>query len=106
MSAINRKIALTARPVGRRGHQNSRLPDPGRENRKATGLSSFSAAAPTVFFVYGFPKSPRANIDHDEKKQFKETAKHVLALTGRQIAELLEKGDFEEVRANEQKVSK
>ena len=33
-----------------------------------------------AFFVYGFPKSQRANIDADELKQFREAAKHVLAL--------------------------
>src|SRR5664280_1727213 len=31
-----------------------------------------------AFFVYGFAKSQRANIDDDEEEQFKEAAKHVL----------------------------
>lgn len=31
--------------------------------------------------MYGFAKSERANIDDNEKEQFKEAAKHVLALT-------------------------
>ena len=52
-------------------------------------------------FVYGFPKSQRANISADEEEQFKEAAKHVLALTERQLAELIERGDFVEVKANE-----
>jgi hypothetical protein len=51
-----------------------------------------------VFFVYGFPKSQRANIEADELKQFREAAKHVLALTERQLAELLKRGDFIEVK--------
>ncbi len=58
-----------------------------------------------AFFVYGFSKSQRANIDADEEQQFKEAAKHVLALTEKQLAELLKKGDFAEVKADGQKVS-
>lgn len=58
------------------------------------------------FFVYGFSKSERANIDEDEEQQFKEAAKHILALTDKQLGELVKRGDFEEVNANEQKVSK
>jgi hypothetical protein len=44
--------------------------------------------------VYGFAKSQRANIDDDEEEQFKEAAKHVLALTERQLAELLKTRRF------------
>ena len=51
-----------------------------------------------AFFVYGFPKNQRANINADEEKQFEEAAKHVLALTEKQLAELLKRGDFEEVK--------
>jgi hypothetical protein len=69
---------------------------PGRADPKTT----------KAFFVYGFSKSDRANIDRDEEEQFKEAAKHVLALTDKQLAELLRRGDFVEVKANEQKVSK
>ena len=59
-----------------------------------------------AFFVYGFAKSQRANIDDAETEEFKEAAKHLLRLTEKQLAELLKKGDFEEVKANEQEVSK
>ena len=52
-----------------------------------------------AFFVYGFAKSQRANIDDDEEEQFKEAAKHVLALTEKQLAELLQRGDFMEVKS-------
>ena len=44
------------------------------------------------------PKSQRANINDDEEKQFKEAATHVLALTEKQLAELLKRGDCVEVR--------
>ncbi len=52
-----------------------------------------------AFFVYGFSKSQRANIDDDEEQQFKEAAKHVLALTEKHLAELLKRGDFMEVKS-------
>ena len=48
--------------------------------------------------MYGFAKSQRANINDAEEKQFKEAARHVLALTEKQLAELLNRGDFVEVR--------
>ena len=59
-----------------------------------------------TLFVYGFSKSRRANRDDDEVKEFQEAAKHVLALTGKQLAELVNRGDFVEVPANEQDISK
>jgi len=37
------------------------------------------------------------DIDDDEEAQFKEAAKHVLALAERELAELLKRGDFVEV---------
>ena len=49
--------------------------------------------------MYWFSKSQRANIDDDEKEQFKEASKHVMALTEKQLAELLERGDFMEVKS-------
>jgi hypothetical protein len=52
-----------------------------------------------AFFVYGFAKSQRANINDDEEEQFKEAAKHVLGLTENQLAELLKRGDFAEVKS-------
>ncbi|MCC6587208.1 MAG: type II toxin-antitoxin system RelE/ParE family toxin [Bryobacterales bacterium] len=56
-------------------------------------------------FAYGFAKRDRANIDVSEQQQFKEAAGYVLRLTNKQIDELLHKGDFVEVRY-EQEVSK
>ena len=57
-------------------------------------------------FVYGFAKSERSNIDAHEERQFKEAARHVLRLTEEQIAELVKQGDFMEVRADAQEISK
>jgi hypothetical protein len=52
----------------------------------------------SAFFVYGFAKSRRSNLSHDEEGQFKEAAKHVLTLTEQQLAKLLDRGDFIEVK--------
>ena len=50
-------------------------------------------------FIYGFAKSARENIRVDEEKEFKEAARHVLALTQEQLAGLVKQGDFVEVKA-------
>ena len=44
-------------------------------------------------------QEPAGNIDDDEEEQFKKAAKHVLALTEKQLAELLKRGDFIEVKS-------
>jgi hypothetical protein len=44
----------------------------GKEGREATGRSFYSVEGSKAFFVYGFPKSQRANFDDDELRQFKE----------------------------------
>ena len=48
--------------------------------------------------MFGFAKSERANIEDAEKRQFKEAAKIVLALTEEQLAAQLKRGDFVEVK--------
>ena len=50
-----------------------------------------------AFFVYGFSKNELGNIREDEEEQFKSAAKSILALTDRQIRQLVESGQFEEV---------
>ena len=49
--------------------------------------------------MYGFSKSQRANLNDDEEQQFKEAAKIVLRLTEQQLAKLLKRGDFVEVKS-------
>jgi hypothetical protein len=48
--------------------------------------------------MYGFAKSDRADIGPDEEKEFKEAAKHILALTENQLTELVTQGDFVEAK--------
>jgi len=50
-----------------------------------------------TFFVYGFAKSGRSNIDQGELRAFKEDAKYQLALTDLQIEAWLKRKDLVEI---------
>ena len=76
-----------------------RIPRPGQRRSKGYRTIILFQSGARAFFVYGFAKSQRANIDDDEKEQFKEAAKHVLVLTEKQLAELLKRGDFMELKS-------
>jgi hypothetical protein len=54
-----------------------------------------------AFFVYGFPKSERENIDEAEVWEFKKLAKAVLALSDGEIARLVKIGVFKEVKCDD-----
>jgi hypothetical protein len=56
--------------------------------------------AEKAFFVYGFAKSGTDNIRRDEEEQFKKAAKQILTLSDDQIDELIENGQFEEVKGD------
>ena len=75
-----------------------RIARPGQGSSKGYRTIIFFRRGVRAFFIYGFPKSQRANINSDEEKEFKEAAKHILALTEKQLAELLNRGDFVEVK--------
>lgn len=81
-----------------------RIARPGQGKSKGYRTIILFRRGEKAFFVYGFSKSQRANIDADEEKEFKEAAKHVLALTERRLAVLVKNGDFVEVRTDEQEV--
>ncbi|MDP9054388.1 MAG: type II toxin-antitoxin system RelE/ParE family toxin [Acidobacteriota bacterium] len=51
--------------------------------------------------MYGFPKSERGNINDDEEQEFREAARHVLSLSDKHLAALIDRGDFVEVKADE-----
>lgn len=82
-----------------------RIARPGRGKSGGYRTIIFFRRGVRAVFAYGFAKSDRVNIDADEEKQFKEAARHVLRLTEKQIEELVNNGDFVEVRY-EQEVSK
>lgn len=50
-----------------------------------------------AFFVFGFAKSGRANINNEEEALFRKMAKEVLALSEGQIAALVASGRFSEI---------
>ena len=83
-----------------------RIARPGQGKSKGYRTIIFFRRGAKAFFVYGFAKSQRANIADDEKELFREAAKHVLALTEKQLGELLKRGDFMEVKSDEQEMSK
>ena len=74
-----------------------RISRPGHGRSKGYRTIILFRRGARAIFVYGFAKSQRANIDDDERDQFKGAAKHVLALTEKQLTELLKRGDFVEV---------
>lgn len=50
------------------------------------------------FFVYGFAKSDRDNIDKSDERDFKELAAVLLNASDEQLADLVESGKYQEVR--------
>jgi hypothetical protein len=78
-----------------------RIARPGQGRSKGYRVIIFFRRGSKAFFEYGFSKSQRSNIDRDEEDQFKRAAKHVLALTEKQLMELVKKGEFVEVKGNE-----
>lgn len=53
-----------------------------------------------AFFVYGFSKSERGNIDEAEEREFKELAKVTFAFSDDQIAKLVKTGAYKEVKCD------
>ncbi len=76
-----------------------RIARPGQGRSKGYRTIIFFRHGAKAFFVYGFAKNQRANIDDDEKERFKEAARIVLALTEAQLAVRLTRGDFVEVKS-------
>jgi len=54
------------------------------------------------FFVYGFAKNERANIDESDERDFKELAGILLAASDEDLKKLLEGGEFAEVKCHEE----
>lgn len=77
-----------------------RIARPGQGKRRGYRVIILFRRGGKAFLMYGFSKSRRANIDEAEQQQFREAAKYILALTSRQLAGLLRRGDFVEVKTN------
>lgn len=52
------------------------------------------------FFVFGFPKNERSNIDRDEEDALKKLAAYLLALTPSALAKAKNAGELMEVHCN------
>jgi len=76
-----------------------RIARPGQGRSKGYRTIILFRRGAKAFFVYGFAKSRRANIDDNEEEQFKEAAKIVLSLTENALAVRLKRGDFVEAKS-------
>lgn len=54
-----------------------------------------------AFFVYGFPKSERENINETEVRYFKKLAKTTFAFSDNEIAKLVEAGQYKEIKCDD-----
>ena len=75
-----------------------RIARPGESKSKGYRCILLYRKGDKAFFVYGFPKSDLGNIRDDEQEQFKKAAKVILALSDDQIHQLIENGQFEELK--------
>jgi hypothetical protein len=76
-----------------------RIARPGQGRSKGYRTIILFRRGAKAFFVYGFSKSQRANINDDEEQQFKEAAKIVLSLTENALSVRLKRGDFVEAKS-------
>jgi hypothetical protein len=79
------------------GVYKARLARPGEGKSGGYRVIVFFRSAERAFFVYGFAKSDRSNIDQGELRAFKEDAKYQLALTDLQIGAWLKRKDLVEI---------
>lgn len=54
-----------------------------------------------AFFVYGFSKNDRDNIEDDEKREFKRQAKITFGLNDEQLEKLLKNETYQEVKSHD-----
>ena len=71
-----------------------RIARPGRGKSKGYRTIILYRRGAKAFFVYGFSKSERENINVNDEQEFKEAAKIVLSLTENELAVRLKRGDF------------
>jgi hypothetical protein len=56
--------------------------------------------------IRGFAKSDRSNLREDEKEQFKKMARHVLGLSDEQLNGLIAGEKLEEIKSDDEEISK
>lgn len=80
------------------GHvMKKRVALPGQGKRSGARTIVATKLAGRWFFLYGFGKNERANIDKDELKTLQEVAKELLEFDDRQLATALSVGEIVEV---------
>ena len=57
--------------------------------------------ADKAFFVFGFSKNARDNIEEDEERELKRQAKITFTLSNEQLLKLLENGTYQEVKSHD-----
>jgi hypothetical protein len=77
-----------------------RIARPGESKSKGYRSIVLCRKGDRAVFVFGFPKSDVGNIRDDEQEQFKKAAKSILALSDDHIRQLIENGQFEEVKTD------
>jgi hypothetical protein len=77
-----------------------RIARPGESKSKGHRSIVLYRKGDRAVFVFGFPKSDVGNIRDDEQEQFKKAAKSILALSDDHIRQLIENGQFEEVKTD------
>lgn len=86
------------------GHlMKKRIPLHGRGKRGGARVLVATEFEDRWFFLYGFDKTERANIDKDELRFLQEMAKELLALDDRRIMVALASGVIAEVRYGSEK---
>ena len=74
-----------------------RIARPGQGKSRGYRTIIFFKEGERAFFVYGFAKSERKNVDDAEIAVFKKAAKELLSLSDDQIRQLVENGALTEV---------
>lgn len=74
-----------------------RVPLPGQGKRGGARTIVATRLGDRWFFLYGFGKNERANINKDELKVLQEVAKDLLGFDDRQLAAALSMGEIVEV---------
>jgi hypothetical protein len=74
-----------------------RIALPGRGKRGGARTLIAYRSGQAVFFMYGFPKNERANIEHDELKALRLLARELLGYSPQQLTKAVESGELIEV---------
>jgi hypothetical protein len=74
-----------------------RVARPGEGKSGGYRIIVFFRSGKRTFYVYGFPKSALGNINEKQLRDFKRTAKAVLAMTDKQLDDVLKTGKYWEI---------